>query len=398
MVNKFEIPQEYSSQLRVVEPRDRRTNDEIIKTLMDPKPVTSEKNLWAFWDKGVESMPEWCQRNVASWVRLLGPSWSVRVLDVVPRSPNHALRWIDSSLLPEAFVKGTMDGPWTGPHSADLLRGAALFTYGGAWMDVGCILVRPFDRIFWKQLEDPSTPYLVAAPWLFDCMMANHFVAARKGNPFIKAWHDLFVHFWRGRTNNEGIGHEPLIKFCETMGFDGYASAGFIWDMKVDGFTLNQYASQVLAWWRLCIINGGEKEGEFDYADYAEKHILWIEGFKEMYGAQVVVGMEGKDLWDAFNTRLDADPKSEEYQRAHKMVWGMLTKCCWQKVSHAKELTTYPDLGMLWSMKPGTDNAPGTFTELLRYGAEHFEQVREEVLIKDYKKPTTVMTKGLYEP
>ncbi|KAK6334101.1 hypothetical protein TWF696_002603 [Orbilia brochopaga] len=398
MVNKFEIPQEYSSKLRVVEPRDRRTDDEIIKALLNPKVVTSEKNLWAFWHSGVESMPDWCKRNVASWVRILGSTWAVRILDTVEGSPNHALKWVDPALLPEAFVEGKMDGPWIGPHSADLLRGAALYTYGGAWMDVGCVMIRPFDRIFWKQLEDPSTPHLIAVPWLFDTMMANHFIAARKGNPFIKAWHDLFVHFWRGRTNNNGIGHEPLIAFCETLGWSGYAKAGFVWDMKVDGFTLHQYAAQVLAWWRLCTIDGGGHDGEFDYADYAEKHILWIRGFKEMYGAQVVVGCEGQDLWDAFNTKLDADPKSEEYQRASKVVWGLLTNCCWQKVSHAKELTTRPDLGMIWTTKPGTDNAPGTFGELFRYGAEHFEQLRDEVLIKDWKKPDTVMHKGLFEP
>ncbi|KAK6527431.1 hypothetical protein TWF694_004420 [Orbilia ellipsospora] len=397
MVQKFEIPEEFRSELRYVQPHDNRTDAEIIQVLTSPKPITSERNLWGFWHSGVESMPGWCQRNVASWVRLCGPTWNIRILDMVEGSANNALKWVDPSLLPEAFVNKTMDGPWVGPHSADMLRGAVLYTYGGAWMDVGCVMIRPLHRIFWQQLEDPSLPYEICVPWLFDSMMANHFVAARKGNKFIKAWHDLFLHFWKGRRNIEGIGHEPLIKFCETMGMGGYAKAGFIWDMKVDGFTLNQYASQVLAWWRLCIIDGGDHEGEFDYADYAETHIFWIRGFKEMYGAQVVVGFEGQDLFDAFSTRLDADPESEEYQKAYKVVWGLLTKCCWQKVSHAKELTTRPDLGLLWSMNDKTDAAPGTFAELLRYGAENFQQVREEVLTKDWKKSDFVMHKGLYE-
>jgi hypothetical protein len=88
-------------------------------------------------------MPSWCQHNAINWVRLHGDGWTVRVLDTVPNSPNHALKWLDPEVLPEAFVKGTMTGPYVGPHSADFLRGATLFAYGGAWMDVGNIVSSP---------------------------------------------------------------------------------------------------------------------------------------------------------------------------------------------------------------------------------------------------------------
>ncbi|KAH7140459.1 hypothetical protein B0J13DRAFT_527197 [Dactylonectria estremocensis] len=133
-------------------------------------------------------MPSWCQRNVISWVRICGPDWNVRVLDMVSSSPNHALKFAERELLPEAFVNGTMDGLHVGQHSADFIRGPLLFRYGGVSMEVGCILVKHIDRICWDTLADPGSPYEIAVPVLYGQTIANHFVAARKENPFIEKW------------------------------------------------------------------------------------------------------------------------------------------------------------------------------------------------------------------
>ena len=133
-------------------------------------------------------MPSWNQRNVVNWIRLCGPSWTVRVLDNVPSSPNYVLKWISVELLPEAFVGGTMDGPHVGPHSADFIRGASLVTFGGVWIDIGTILFRRLEDICWNQLQDPQSPHEVCVPWLFGTVISNSFVACRKGNPFIKRW------------------------------------------------------------------------------------------------------------------------------------------------------------------------------------------------------------------
>ena len=185
---QLSIPEEFRAELHYVEPLDTRTDDQILHSLCKHEPVTSEKNVWTFWHSGVRSMPAWCQRNIADWLRLCGPSWTIRVLDNVPGSPNNALNWVPEELLPETFVKGTMDGPYTGPHSADLLRGACLYLHGGVWMDVSIILIRHLDSICWKQLEDPESPFEVSVPWMYGKVMANHFVASRKDNPFIKRW------------------------------------------------------------------------------------------------------------------------------------------------------------------------------------------------------------------
>lgn len=185
---QLSISDEYKSQLRYVEAKDNRSDAEILNALTQHAPITSEKNIWTYWHAGVEAMPTWCQRNVINWVCLHGSDWTVRVLDTVPDSPNHALKWIDPGVLPEAFVKGTMSGPYVGPHSADFLRGAALFAYGGVWMDVGNILFRNLDKVCWDQLADDNSPYTISTPLMFEQYMANHFVAARKGDIFIQKW------------------------------------------------------------------------------------------------------------------------------------------------------------------------------------------------------------------
>ena len=167
------IPQEFDSDLHLVKALDLRSDEEILESLSQHEPITSEKNVWTFWDSGVRSMPAWCQRNIVNWVRLCGPSWSIRVLDKIPGSPNNALNWVPAELLPKTYVQGTMDGPYTGPHSADLLRGACLYLYGGVWMDVGIILVRRLDDICWKQLEDPDSPFEVSVPWMYGTVVCK---------------------------------------------------------------------------------------------------------------------------------------------------------------------------------------------------------------------------------
>ena len=180
-------------------------------------------------------MPSWNQRTMCNWIRLHGPSWTVRVLNTVPGHPNHALNWIDANQLPETFVQGTMVGPYTGPHSADFLRAPALYTYGGVWMDSSCILFRSLDRICWDELADEESPFSVGAVTQYGTVMANAFVAARKGDVFVKKWHEIFMELWRGQTDWSGIAASPLIlPILMKMELSEAVEAGFKWKFTVD--------------------------------------------------------------------------------------------------------------------------------------------------------------------
>jgi hypothetical protein len=187
-MSRFEIPPQYRDRLERVEPHDQRSDEEILQCLAQHAPVTSEKNVWAFWHSGLSNMPAWCRRNVVDWVRICSPSWTIRVLDNMPESQSHALKYFDRELFPQAFVERTMDGPYVGQHSADLVRGAALSQYGGVWMDVGSILTRHLDRICWDRIQDPSDRYQAAVAVQPSQGIMNYFVACRKGDPFIRRW------------------------------------------------------------------------------------------------------------------------------------------------------------------------------------------------------------------
>jgi hypothetical protein len=183
------IPQEYRDKLEIIEPTDLRSDEEILSSISEYKAVTSEKNVWAYWHSGLSNMPKWNQRNVIDWVRILGPEWTVRVVDNVPGSVNHVLRFVPESIMPPAFVDRTMDGPFVGQHGADLTRTACLYEHGGVWMDVGSFLVRHVDRVCWNELEDPSSPYKVAMFILWGIVPGNFFLAARKKDPLIYNWY-----------------------------------------------------------------------------------------------------------------------------------------------------------------------------------------------------------------
>ncbi len=106
---------------------DQRTDAEIADLLRIYHPVTSEKNVWAFWDSSYDAMHPWCRRNVLGWVRRLGPSWTVRVLDTVPGSPNHFHNFVGPEHFPTAFYQGKLTGRNKGQHVSDLVRLAVLY-------------------------------------------------------------------------------------------------------------------------------------------------------------------------------------------------------------------------------------------------------------------------------
>ncbi|KAL5044719.1 hypothetical protein BDW71DRAFT_215553 [Aspergillus fruticulosus] len=397
-LDNLQIPEEYRDQLERADPLDTRTNEQLSSSLASYQPVTSEKNIWAFWHAGLDAMPAWCQRNVADWQRICGPSWTIRVLDTVPGSPNHALNYIPPELLPETFVNQTMEGPYTGPHSADFLRGACLLLHGGVFMDVGIILARSLDRICWAQLEDPRSPFNACVPRMYETVMANHFVASRKGDPFIRRWHELFLHVWKDRTNYQGLTQHPLLAFAANLDFSASATRGFKWEFIVDPATVFDYISQVVAWLRLTML---EDAGDgLSCADYAVNNILWFDVLAENWGIEEKAGFRGEDVFKVLATRTDADPESGEYKKAHEVVWHFLAQCSMQKITHGKNLTKTPALGLLWDLEEnqGKDIEPGTFAELLRYGTTHFRQTRSAIRYVTVEKPKGTMRKGVLEP
>ncbi|KAJ9655532.1 hypothetical protein H2198_005623 [Neophaeococcomyces mojaviensis] len=215
-VNQSEGPLGIPSGSAKLAHTEDRTDQEIIASILEPKPVTSEKNVWAFWNTGFESMRSWSQRNVIGWVRLLGPEWTVRILDCCPGSPTNIFNYLDATQPPKCLAESKMEGKYSGQHASDIVRLPLIYEHGGVWLDVGIMLFMHLDDMCWKQLESPRSRYEVALasadPSLVAGLAENFFLAARKGNRFVHRWMRIFFEVWKDRATCDGIHAHPLFQ------------------------------------------------------------------------------------------------------------------------------------------------------------------------------------------
>lgn len=210
--------------------------------------------------------------------------------------------------------------------------------------------------------------------------------------------HDLFTHIWKDRTTYEGISTSPLLAFLAEMSLDDASKENFSWDWKVDVTTVIEYVGQVSCWHRLCILEGSDSD-PFNGYDYWMNKVMTINVQEENWGGEKTIGWDnfGQRFYDLMKIKVDGDKESPEWQEAYKVTWRLLTKSSLQKTTRAKNLTHSKHLGAMWDENPGTDCLPGTFGELLRFGAENFKQTREEIVVMEPPKPKKTFKKGVFE-
>lgn len=184
---------------------DKRTDDEILQSLTQHVPITSEKNIWGHWDSGIGMMPAWCQRNIVTWIRLCSSTWTVRILDNIPGSPNNALSWIEADMLPKTFVEGRwMDRIRDRIVLVSFVEHAFILLVVCGWIlglylsarlmiSAGSSLKIRLRLLKSLIYNPPSGPDLIdiltmVVPWIYEQVMANHFAAGRKGDLFIEHW------------------------------------------------------------------------------------------------------------------------------------------------------------------------------------------------------------------
>jgi len=210
--------------------------------------------------------------------------------------------------------------------------------------------------------------------------------------------HDLFISFWENRTNTEGISQNPLVAFAQSLDFSESQRRNFNWEFIVGPLPVFEYIAQCLSWMRVAMLIEPGPDG-FDGAAYYQNNVLLFDSLSEDWGAEEAIGFVGQDLFDVLATRYDADPESEQYKKAWKCVWRLLTKSSMQKITHGKHLTKDPALGILWDREENAsiDVKEGTFAELLRYGSVFLEQTREGIEYVEAPRDGMVIRKGLFE-
>lgn len=360
---------------------DTRSDAEITEFLLRHQPVTSEKNLWTYWHAGFLAMRPWVRRNVLGWVRRLGPGWTVRVLDDVPGSPANAARYLPAEDLPEAFRSGAMTGPYAGVHGSDMVRLPLIYRHGGVWLDAGTTLFRHLDAICWDAICDPGTPYEIAgfAPGTEpgNDVVMNGFVAARRGNGFVRRWHDVFAAIWsdHGGTDCVGLRHHPLLRQVKKVQVPLEMQVKF----GIDNDLMNDYVAQVLSFKRVRMLR--DPADGFDGAAYWERH-AYVLPVQETFLAQIMTGFDGQRQFDllALPRRDGArgEGRTAEEEEAEKLVHALLSGAATLKLSHGLKNNRLVHLAKLWDLPEHADAdvAPGTYAAYLRWGSVHLEQTR----------------------
>ncbi|KAH7366947.1 hypothetical protein B0T11DRAFT_251948 [Plectosphaerella cucumerina] len=372
---KFSIPKS-ATKLREVPSSqlDLRSDEEILSELGTFRPVNGEKNVWAFWDKGLEAMYPSYRCTVVNWVRKLGPSWTVRLVDLIDDSPNNVYRYIDQEWFPDCFNHRTMDGAHAAQHAADLVRLPLLFEHGGVWMDVGNMLHTHLDDLFWNHLTASDSPYEIGL-WIITGQIrkewgsfGNYMIAARKGSEFIRNWHNGYKELWRGRTNADGFHKLPLMKDI------GLAEGMRDWDFADKVVHMSDYVAQMLVGDRtknLLDVRTG-----WNGREYFENKVFLVEGIRNGILGAIRTAYDGKRQVDLFTTPLD-DPSPEKRAAAEKFVVEVLEESHMYKVYH-NSAGGLPALGDLVKKREfwDADHRPGTYGELYRYGTVHWASTR----------------------
>ena len=382
-------------------PLEDYSDDQIVADLHNFKPVdpNSERNIWAFWDRGLAACKPWCQRNIVGWVRRHGRLWTVRVLDMVDGSPNHYSRYIPntSAFFPDAFLKQTMLGTHVAPHAADLLRLPLLHLYGGVWLDVGFMLFRNMDDLCWEKLEDPGNPLEIAgfrmtiSPEIG--MFWNGFIAARKGSVAVKHWHDIFVKVWEGTNSTAGMSGNILLRHLPRYEVPSSTDEppAFRYADFVD------YLAQMFCLERLRHLK--DPALDWDGPAFFSDGILLYECVTEVYWAQHLTHWNGRKQFEMLSRQRDGAEHDEGYKEAEDFVAGILDTSSTMKLSHGLVTEQREYLARIWD-EPENANAdvqPTTFAAYLRWASVHFHQTRELTPLPLPLREDALLTGGLLE-
>lgn len=361
-------------------PHTSQPEDIIAASLRSPPTaVTSQKNIWAFWNSGWDKLHPWQQRNIIGWVRKLGPSgWTVRVLDMVSGSPANVLSFLDPSspLFPEPVAGGALSGTHSGQHQSDLIRLPLLHRYGGIYLDVGALLVGDLEGSLWNPIADQTTEYRIggfahhhrANSW---GSLQNFCIVAQKGEEILERWQRIMLAVWAGRTSSEDLSKHKL--------FDGVPAEPnprVLLAIKPGSETLLQdYWVNLLAWEKLKVTV--DESSGWNGPEYIRRHVLFLDPLQEAFAAEVRTRLNTPRLFQLLSSpREGGDPALQGEAKA--LVDYLLTNSTVVKLYHGHGYMLAPPLATFWEA-PGNGDAdvrPGTFGEYLRRGGEIVNQQR----------------------
>ncbi|KAK5133329.1 hypothetical protein LTR08_007854 [Meristemomyces frigidus] len=368
---------------------DLRPDKGVDHDLLNPKPITDEKNIWFYWHSGYAHMHPYTQRNIRAWHRrFTKQGWALRVLDRVPGSPSNVTEYLDITdpqTFPQAFIDGTIGGDYGVQHTSDLVRFPLLLAHGGVYADVGLMQIGDLDGLWRRTVGDAELPIEVLSynggdgKSVGERQLMNYFLVSGRGNPFFARCHRLLLALWAaegGKTSTDGMHKSALLKGIPLM-------SGGDFTIEENGVTigprefdamLSDYIIQghVIT----MVMNLVDEEGDWNGPEYIAKHVYAI-GY--MVGSQLINQLTSWDGQKAFNLISLALPKpgqpeSPEQKQAREIVEACLQQSFGFKLAHGLILrVSGPTVGSLWREHTNSDNVPGTYAHWLRYGMVYWE-------------------------
>ncbi|PNY29103.1 Uncharacterized protein TCAP_00982 [Tolypocladium capitatum] len=365
---------------------DLRPDSEVDYDLVQPRPVTGEKNIWFFWHRGFAHMHPYTRRTVRAWHRRFSKQgWVVRVLDREPGSPLNVANFLDvhdPDMFPKAFLDGTIGGDYAPQHTSDLVRWPLLVKYGGVYADVGMIQIGDLDGAWNVTVGDPNSPYDVFsynAGGVDGRGLTNYFLASGRDNPLFQRCQKLFLELWAadgGRTSTEGMHSSPLLNGVPMMGGElSFEEDGKTYGPEECSKLLTDYIiqGQVMA----MVMGLVDEDDGWNGPKYVSEHVFATD---YMVGSQLINEMtawNGPRQFELMSLPLpkDGDAETADQKLAREIVEACLAKSFGFKLAHGLILKILGDtLGSLWRKHEGADDVPETYGHWLRHGTVYWCQ------------------------
>lgn len=154
----------------------------LIMCSLKKKHNIDENTIWTYWEQGRKNIYPFHKLCIKTW-KQNNPKYRVIIVD-----KNNVYNYLDKKDLPPNWEKIEQI-----QHKSDFVRIALLEKYGGIWIDISTICLKPIDSVFTqtKSLEGFSRSRHSRTKDL--SIFENGFISAKKGSRVIKRWKDEFL-------------------------------------------------------------------------------------------------------------------------------------------------------------------------------------------------------------
>lgn len=378
-------------------------------------PERGSKSIFAFWHSGIRTMPPYLLRNVLSWHRRFSPvGWTVYVIDNVADSPLNLANFIDvtdPTVVPAALIDGRIEGSYKAQVMSDFSRFPLLLKYGGIYLDTGVSQFGDIDWLWERHINNPDSRYNYGGMTMGEppesISIINFNMMTGPDNPMMLRAHKILMKLWEGKSSTAGMSRSPLVSHVPLLHVPGEValpgeSTGA---MTIDDESMTDYAIQIQCMgasqrWR-------DDEDGWNGPEYVRNH-CWLYSMVDMaYAHEQITGWNSKRQHELFTTKLPGEALGGEREDtanqslAREMIEACIGRSWCLKLAHgfSAKLFGAPTLGMLWRDNEGSDCAPGTYGEWLRWAEVNLthESPPSPLIIPEYEASRVASLKSMLE-